>query len=361
MSNKMNLSFSATDPYVEINKVLPTEKIFRGQSYVSWGEDNKYPDYLYSLYSNVSTLKTIINACREYISGEEILSNNNVIISNEELDELIDDIALSYLIYGGFALNVLRNKRGDVCKIVCLDFRKVRSDEKGDVFYYSKDFNKKYVRKIETIVLPKFVKEQTNVNSSIFYYKNDKYSVYPTPIYGAAITACELEKSIDDFHLNSINNCFMGSVMVNLNNGVPTDEIKSEIERNFNEKFSGKDNAGRVVISYNNDKDHGAEIVKIDTEDFSERYKALAERSRQQIFMSFRVTPNILGLPTETTGFSLQEFKEAYALFYTTVIRPIQKLIVDKVNYLFGNELVNIVPFKVEFEDTEDNEKNITD
>ena len=229
MSNKMNLSFSATDPYVEINKVLPIEKIFRGQNYVSWGEDNKYPDYLYSLYSNVSTLKSIILSCVNYVTGEEILSNNNVIISNEELDELINDIAFSYFVYGGFALNVLRNKRGDVCKLVCLDFRKVRSDEKGDVFYYSKDFNKKYVRKIETIVLPKFVKEQTNVNSSIFYYKNDKYSVYPTPIYGAAITACELEKSIDDFHLNSINNCFMGSVMVNLNNGVPTDDLISAI------------------------------------------------------------------------------------------------------------------------------------
>ena len=177
MNNKMNLSFSATDPYVEINKVLPIEKIFRGQSYVSWGEDNKYPDYLYSLYSNVSTLKSIILSCINYVKGEEILSNNTLIISNEELDELISDIALSYFIYGGFALNVLRNKRGDVCKLVCLDFRKVRSDEKGDVFYYSKDFNKKYVRKIDTIVLPKFVKEQKNVNSSIFYYKNDKYSI----------------------------------------------------------------------------------------------------------------------------------------------------------------------------------------
>ena len=77
--------------------------------------------------------------------------------------------------------------------------------------------------------------------------------------------------------------------------------------------------------------------------------------------MAFRVTPNLLGLPTETSGFNMQEYKEAYALFYTTVIRPIQKLIVDKVNYLFGNELANIIPFKVDFEDIEENEKNITD
>lgn len=67
--------------------------------------------------------------------------------------------------------------------------------------------------------------------------------------------------------------------------------------------------------------------------------------------MAFRVTPNILGLPTETDGFSGQEFKEAYELYYKTVIRPIQKLIVDKVNYLFDYELVNIVPFKIDFEE----------
>ena len=45
-------------------------------------------------------------------------------------------------------------------------------------------------------------------------------------------------------------------------------------------KISGEE-PYQYHISYNNDKDHGAEIVKIDTEDFSERYKALAERSRQ--------------------------------------------------------------------------------
>lgn len=360
--NVKTLTFAAIDPFQEINKVLPVEKEVRGQEFISWGVDNKYPDYLYDLYSNVTTLKSIIQTCVNYITGEEILSNNTVTISNIELDEIINEIALSVCIFNGFAINVLRNKRGDVVKIVPLDFRKVRSNKDGSILYYSEDFGKKTYGRGKYIALAKFDPDATDVMSSIFYWKNERYSVYPTPIYGASITACEIEKSIDEFHLNSINNSFMGSVMVNLNNGVPSDEIQEEIEKNFSEKFTGKENAGRVVISYSDDKEHAATIEQIQTEDFSERYKALAERSQQQIFTAFRITPNIMGLPTQTTGFNSQEYKDAYSLFYTTVIRPIQKLIVDKVNYIFGKELVNIVPFEVKFSDNEvSEEKTITD
>ena len=96
----------------------------------------------------------------------------------------------------------------------------------------------------------------------------------------------------------------MGSVLVSLNNGVPDDEMKEEIEQNFNEKFTGKENAGRVIISYNNDKDHAAEVIKIDTEDFSERYKTLAERTRETIFTTFRITPKLIGISEDNIGFN---------------------------------------------------------
>ena len=355
--NKVKISFAAIDPYIKENKVLPTQKEIRGQEYFAWGDDNKYPQYLYELYSNVPTLQSIINTLVDYVCGDDITSDwiydNNYVIS-----DLIFDIIKSYAIYGGYALSIVRNKLGDVAHISCIDFRNVRSNKEGTHYYYSTDFGEKSYGRIKTLCYPKFDKEQTSVLSSIFYYKDDKYSVYPTPLYGAAITACEIEKSIDDYHLNSINNNFMGSVLLSFNNGVPDDNIKNEIEKNFNEKFTGKENAGRVVISYSDDKDHALTLEKIDTEDFSERYKSLAERSQQAMFTAFRMTPTLVGINDNTKGFSREQYADEYALFNKTMVKPIQKMILRSLSNIIDAN-IEIKPFTIEFADNTQTDKNI--
>lgn len=350
----VNLAFAAINPFLEENKVSSEEKIVG--EIIRWGLDNKYPNYLKDLYKNVPTLKSVIDTCVDYTAGEEV--TGECIMTADDLQDVIKEIALSYYIYGGFALNILRNRMGLVSKICVMDFRSIRFGADGKKILYSTDFvNKDRFRHNTGVkVLPEFDPNDKKQLSSVFYYKNNKYTTYPMPIYEAAITSCEIEKSIDEFHLNSINNGFMGSVIVNMNNGTPDDEIKEEIERMFTEKFTGKENAGRVVISFNNDKEHGATIEKIDTEDFSDRYESLAKRSRQNIFTAFRCTPTLCGIPTDNNGFSADEYDQQYALFYNTVIRPVQKLIIRKLNYILSTDLT-ITPFKIDF----DNTKNIDD
>lgn len=355
-TNKIKLSFAAINPYIIDNKQSPIEKEIPGKDVIAWGENNRYPFYLFDLYSNVPTLKSIIDGCVDYIAGEGIKTDE--IVDVDYINELIRDLATSYMIYGGFAINVQRNYAGEIVKLSAMDFRKLRTNKNGSIIYYSNDYNTKTYGRIKYTGYPAFDISKTSDYNSIFYYKNDKYSVYPTPMYGAAITGCELERSIDEFQINSINNGFMGSVLVSLNNGVPDDEIKDEVEKNFNEKFTGKENAGRVVISYSDDKEHAAEITQIQTEDFSARYKALAERSQQQIFTAFRATPALFGIPTNDKGFAKEQYKDQYTLFYNTVIRPIQKLIMSKINMLL-NENFELVPFSLDFSDGETNDKNI--
>lgn len=355
--NKVKISFAAIDPYIKENKVLPTQKEIRGQEYFAWGDDNRYPQYLYELYSNVPTLQSIINTLVDYVCGDEITSDW-IYDTNYVISDLIFDIVKSYAIYGGYALSIVRNKLGDVAHISCLDFRNVRSNKEGTHYYYSTDFGEKSYGRIKTLCYPKFDIEQKNVLSSIYYYKDDKYSVYPTPLYGAAITACEIEKSIDDYHLNSINNNFMGSVLLSFNNGVPDDNIKNEIEKNFNEKFTGKENAGRVVISYSEDKEHALTLEKIDTEDFSERYKSLAERSQQAMFTAFRMTPTLVGINDNTKGFAREQYADEYALFNKTMVKPIQKMILRSLSSIIDAN-IEIKPFTIEFEDNTQTDKNI--
>ena len=352
---KAQIKLSALNPYLQDNKVENVEKEISGVDFIAWGTDNQYPDYLFSLYTDCATLQSIVNGTADFICGNDISCNyprfEKIVNKNgETISDIIQRISTDYLIFGGFALQVIRNSIGEISELYWIDFTKLRSEKKNEVFFYSEDWCKSYGR-VKYIKYPKFNPDDSNP-TSIFYYKGNKTrGTYPTPIYNAAIIACELEKKINQFHLSEINNNFLTSKIINFNSGVPDDDLKNEIERNLNEKFSGSENAGRILISFNNNKDSETTVADIAQDEFGERYDSLAKRSTSQIFTAFRATPNLFGLPTETTGFNQQEFAEAFKLYNRTAVKPIQKVIVDTFDKIFGVDgSITIEPFNLEYD-----------
>ena len=352
---KNNLAFAALNPYLQDNKVENVEKEISGVDFLAWGSDNRYPDYLFSLYTECATLQSIINGTVDFVCGNEIACNlplfeKTVNKNGDTISDIIQRISTDYLIFGGFSLQVIRNANGEISELYWVDFTKLRSEKKNEVFFYSEDWCKSYGR-VKYIVYPKFNPDDSNP-TSIFYFKGNKTrGTYPVPIYNAAITACELENKINEFHLNEISNNFLTSKIINFNSGIPDDDLKNEIERNINEKFSGAENAGRLLISFNANKDSETTVADIPQDEFAERYDALQKRCREQIFTAFRATPNLFGLPTETTGFSQQEFAEAFKLYNRTAVKPIQKVIVDTFDKIFGvDSSITIEPFNLEYD-----------
>lgn len=350
---KAKIQLSALNPYLQDNKVENVEKEISGVDFIAWGTDNQYPDYLFSLYTDCATLQSIVNGTVDFSCGNEISCNSprfeKIVNKNgDTINDIIQRISTDYLIFGGFAIQVIRNANGEISELYWVDFTKIRSDKKNEVFFYSEDWCKSYGR-VKYIKYPKFNIDDSNP-SSIFYYKGTKTrGTYPTPIYNAAITACELEKKINQFHLSEINNNFLTSKIINFNSGVPDDDLKNEIERNLNEKFSGAENAGRILISFNNNKENETTVSDLPQDDFAERYDALHKRSREEIFTAFRATPALFGLMTESTGFNEQEFAESFKLYNRTAVKPIQKVIVDSFDKIFGVEgSITITPFNLE-------------
>lgn len=350
---KAKIQLSALNPYLQDNKVENVEKEISGVDFIAWGTDNQYPGYLFSLYEDCATLQTIINGTVDFVCGNDISCNlpifeKTVNKNGDTILDIIQRISTDYLIFGGFALQVIRNAVGNITELYWIDFTKIRSDRKNEVFFYSEDWCKSYGR-VKYIKYPKFNPDDSNP-TSIFYYKGNKTrTTYPTPIYNASITSCELEKKINEFHLNEISNNFLTSKIINFNSGVPDDDLKNEIERNLNEKFAGSENAGRILISFNNNKDSETTVTDLPMDDFADRYEALHKRSREQIFTAFRATPNLFGLMTETTGFNEQEFFEAFKLYNRTAVRPIQQIITKSFDKILGFEgSITITPFNLE-------------
>lgn len=371
-TRRSSITFAAIDPYVEQNIVLPTEKLSSGKNMVEWGTRNAYPDYLLDLYNNVPTLRSIINGNIDYIAGDDVTINPlQEEFINQEMNrrgdtirEQVKDIAKDYEIYGGFALQVIRNLAGEVAEVYYIDMRFLRTNEDGNVFYYSEKWGKG--RTTDVKEYPAFMpnlkwetledKERERHASSILFVKNVHTQVYPAPLYAASVKACEIERLIDEFHLSDINNHFVSSAIINFNNGDPGDEVKKEVERDFNEKFCGAKNGGRMAFSWNANKESATDIIEFKVEDFGERYKALSQHSRTQIFTAFRAIPLLFGLVSEAnTGFATDEFEQSFKLYNRTQIQPVQRMICDAYDKIYGQKgVLTIKPFSLGG-DTEDN------
>ena len=368
-SEKRHVSFAAIDQYVETNIVLPTEKV-TNRDFVEWGKGNNYPGYLLDLYNNVTTLRSIINGNIDFVTGDDVtilplgdrFAEGIMNTRGDLITDIVRDLAKDYNLYGGFALQIIRDHNGDVAEIYYIDMRFIRSNKENDVFYYNEHWEKGGRK--DVIIYPKFLRnldwasltdeERDRHASSILFVKNVNTQVYPAPMYAASVLSCEIEKAISQYHWNSLNNNFCPDIIINFNNGDPGDEIKEEIVSDLEEKFSGYQNGKRFMVSFNKDRLSAVTIDAIKTDDFSERYKALEESCRRQIFAAFRAQPLLFGLNMDvSTGFSTDEFEQTFKLYNRTQVRPVQRLIADAFDRIYGSKgVLTIKPFSLE-SDTE--------
>lgn len=379
-----NFCFAAIDPYIERVIPSPKERVLAGRNMVEWGDNNSFPNYLLSLSQEAPTLRSVILGTADFICGNGITlpfgspaapgsieygvfaKLDQMNLKGDTIFSQVRDIAVDWLTYGGFALQVIRSKSGAVIEVYYCDIRHLRSNKENTVFYYSEKWGKAGSR--DAIVYPAFIplsakkwatltpEEQERHAASILYVKSSHTQVYPLPPYCAALKACETERAIADYHLNAINNNFVASQLVNFNNGTPPAEMQEEIETNINEKFAGHKNAGRIMVSFNPDRAHAVSIEQPKVEDFGSHYNSLEKSVRQQIFTSFRANPNLFGIPTENLGFSSEEYESAFRLYNRTVVKPIQTIITDAYDYIFGQAgFLNITPFSLD----EGAEKNV--
>ena len=351
------VKLSAIAKHIVDNIPDSKEKLGR-KKYVEWGEDNKYPFFINDLYENVPTLASIINGCMDYVAGNRIIFNGipqgddeteDTIINGrgDTVEDLIREMAKENALYNGFALEIIRTKDlSEISEVCILPLRYLRSDENHEVFYYNEGFGDKWNKK-GSVVLPKYLPDKRQ-GASVLYVKGAGISTYPKPIYQSAIESCAIEMEVNQFHYNSIRNGFMGSYIVGFNTGVPDDEMKAEIEDEFYEKYCGSENAGNVMLLWTRGKEYAPTVIKMDIQDYGEKYETLVKRSSQQIFTSFRANPNLFGIATESNGFNSEEYEYTFKLFNKTTIRPMQKRIISTINRIFGRGSLQIEPFDLE-------------
>lgn len=359
--DKLNLAFAAVNQRL-VESIPENVTITGNTKYVYWGKDNKYPNYLYECYKNCPTLQSIINGYVDYIIGNGVSSA--ILPKPNELqdwDEFLTSVAGDYILFGIAYIQVIRDKAGRIYSLEWLDSRYCRTDEDNNVVWYNPDFAKNYVRTNRQLCYPKFISD-TNLPASIMIIKTQfSRETYGMPIWESAKKDVAVEMGITDFHLAVLDNNFSPSGIINFNNGTPEQEQQDEIERLVTKKFSGKDNAGRFMLAFNNGKDNAVTIEKFDSDNFDKKYDALSKKTKDNIYAALRANPQLFG-NTVQTGFNSQDYDQSFRIFNRTVIYPLQKRLVDGIDKILGVKgSIKIEPYGIDFteEETVDNTETV--
>ena len=329
----------------------PVVKEVQGKDWVEYGEGNSYFQYLIDRYNGSATNNAIINGIVELLYGRGLDATD----SNRKPDEYAQMKALfsknclrrllsDYKMMGQCAIQVIYSQ--DRTTIVQVDhlpiesLRAERCNEEGEVeaYYYAKDWSEVAARKETPMRIPAFGYSEEAIE--VMYVKPYRagYYYYSPVDYQGGLQYAELEEEVANYHINNIQNGLAPSMLLNMNNGVPTEEERNLIEARIAEKFSGSSNAGRFILAFNDNKELAATIEPVQLSDASDQYQFLADESMRKLMVAHRVTsPMLLGIKDNSgLGNNANELETASALFENTVIEPMQEVVIDALNEILA-------------------------
>jgi hypothetical protein len=293
---------------------------------------------------NVSTTNSAcIEGIADLIYGKGLYSKTPAF--NDVLQKLIPQeetkrVAFDLKLYGNACYQVYWNdEHTKIIKMYHIPVQTIRAEKIGNSprienFYYCIDWNDQKKIK-EKKKIPAF--GTSNEKMELLYIKNYSPGLYyySLPDWVAAMQFAISEGEISNLHLNNITNGFLPAVMLNFNNGVPAPEERQTIEDLVQAKFTGTDNAGRFMLSFNDDPATKPTLDVIDISNLHEKYDYVAEYTQDRILVAHRVTsPLLFGVRTKNNGFSSQseEMKTAFSILQTMTISPFQNLILNSLD-----------------------------
>jgi hypothetical protein len=259
-------------------------------------------------------------------------------------------------IFNGFAVAVTWSKLGTIAKMEHVPFEKIRVDKEDKMFqvadWYNDDMMQLFPKVGDIEKIPAFDPEN-RLGKQLFYYRVYAAGVkhYPLPEYIGGNAWIEADVQVANFHNNNLRNNFWGGYLINFNNGIPTPEEQGDIERQIKRKFSGTDNAGRFVVTFNDDAAKAPTLEPLTPSDMDKQFEILNKAIQQEIFIAHRVTnPMLFGVKTEGQLGGRNELVEAYELFKATYVNDRVRKVERMINYLGsfngveGMELIPVEP-----------------
>jgi hypothetical protein len=310
-------------------------------AWVEFGEDNNYFQFIIDRYVNSTTNSSVINNVNRLIYGRGLSALDASKKPNEYAQmmalfhpDCIRKIVLDRKMFGQFAMQIhysqdhKRILKAYHIPVNLLRAEKCNKDGEIEGYYYSDNWLdvKKYAPK--RIPAFGYSNEQIEILYSKPYAVGMKY--YALPDYQGGLPYAKLEEEIADYLINEVQKGFAGRVVINFNNGVPTEEQQQIITGKVKSQLTGP-RGEKVIIGFNNNQESKTTVDTMPVNDAPDLYNSLSEECVKKIMLAHNVTsPLLFGLGS-ANGFSsnADELKNASILFDNMVIKPIQDQIID--------------------------------
>jgi len=335
------------------------------QEWISFGEDNLYPNYLLDLFLGSAINGALVKSIGAMIYGEGLEATNvdesidtkesylrlTELLHNSD-DDVLKDLAMDLKLFGGCYVNVIWSRdRSKIAKIKHIPAQYIRSgkmiDGEVEHYYYSADWSKCKKSEYKPRAYKAFDTEDRTQASQILMIRDKNPALFYgfAPDYVAATDWIQMELEIAQFHLSNITSGMTPSMHVGFSNGIPTDEERRTIERQLNQKFAGTGNAGKILITFNDGKETAPIIEPIQMNDAQSAWVEMSKQSVSQILAGHRVTsPILFGIRAEGGGLgnNADELRDAYSLFNNTVIIPFQSTLLKGLDKIFRVNDINL-------------------
>jgi hypothetical protein len=322
MSNIQAINLSAYQP------VEAVEKENRA-GYIDYGHNNLFPQHLINLYQNSPIHNALVNSISYMIEGQG---------TGTILDNALQGIAFDLKLQGAFVAEVIWSMDFTrVVQINHLPFENCRlayDKEEDDItgIFYSKDWANTRSKRGKPEFIPAFNPSiaQEQPRQVIYAHGMSAGSVYyPKPDYFGALNYVELSYQMGLYHVNNILNGLFPSFIINFLNGIPQKEEREAIRREWETRLSGAANAGKFLMTFNEDPTRAPQIQDFPLSDADKQYQFLSEETAKQIMVGHRVVSPLIHGIRDTTGFgsNKDEMLVGLEIFNNQVIKPYQRII----------------------------------
>jgi len=302
------------------------------------------PDDFFQNITDSFTTSTTNAACIEGIS--DLIYGKGLYSKSPELQKILDKVipqeeikrlAFDLKLYGNGTLQVYwDDTHTNIIKFYHVPVQNIRAEKIYDNprienYYYCTDWSDHKAQRTKKLI-PAF--GTSNEKMELLYIKNytpGKY-YYSLPDWISALQFSYVEAELSNLHINNIENGFLPAIMINMNNGIPAPEERATIEDLIESKFTGTRNAGRFMISFNDDPERKPTLDIIQIDNLHEKYTYVAEYAQDRILVAHRITsPLLFGIRTTNNGFSSQseEMMTAFSILQTMTIQPFQNVIIN--------------------------------
>jgi hypothetical protein len=322
MSNIQAINLSAYEPVEAIEKE-------NRAGWIDYGFNNLFPQHLITLYYNSPIHNALTNSIAYMIEGKG---------TGTILDNALQGIAFDLKLQGSFCAEVIWSL--DFTRIVQINHlpfencRLAYDKDEDDItgIFYSKDWANTRSKKGKPEFIPAFNPSIAQEQPRQVIYAHGMMagsSYYAKPDYFGALNYVELSYQMGMYHVNNILNGLFPSFIINFLNGIPQKEEREAIRREWETRLSGASNAGKFLMTFNEDPARAPQIESFPLSDADKQYQFLSEETAKQIMVGHRVVSPLIHGIRDTTGFgsNKDEMVVGLEIFNNQVIKPYQRII----------------------------------